>query len=84
MSLIRLSRQNGYADGSLKLALSRPWPRAEKIIADLIGVAPQDIWPSRYEDGKPLSGRNQRGIGRYKRKNSTGGASRNVHGRRAA
>ena len=53
-SLIRLSRQNGYADGSLCLALHRPWPKAEKIIADFIGVRPHDIWPSRYHaDGTP-------------------------------
>jgi Ner family transcriptional regulator len=53
-SLIRLSRQHGYADGSLKLALSMPWPKAERIIAEFIGTPPQEIWPSRYnENGTP-------------------------------
>jgi Ner family transcriptional regulator len=47
-SLIRLSRQHGYASNSLCYALRTPWPAAEKIIADFIGVPPQTIWPSRY------------------------------------
>jgi len=47
-SLIRLSRLNDYAGGSLRVALRRPWPKAEKIIADYIGVPAQQIWPSRY------------------------------------
>lgn len=49
MSFTRLSRLNGYASGSLKMALRRPWPRAEKVIADFIGIPPQQIWPSRYD-----------------------------------
>jgi len=64
-SLIRLSRQNGYADGSLSVAMSRPWPKAEKIIADCIGVPPQEIWPSRYhQDGthKKLGAARQHGV----------------------
>lgn len=53
-SLRRLSRLNGYAAGSLRIALQRPWPKAEKIIAAALGVEPQDIWPTRYgADGKP-------------------------------
>ncbi|WP_149008593.1 helix-turn-helix domain-containing protein, partial [Escherichia coli] len=24
------------------------YPKAEKIIADALGMTPQDIWPSRY------------------------------------
>ncbi|MBI6262380.1 helix-turn-helix domain-containing protein, partial [Proteus mirabilis] len=33
---------------TLANALSRPWPKGEKIIADFLGVAPSEIWPSRY------------------------------------
>lgn len=70
-SLRQLSLQHGYAPGSLKATLDTPWPRAEKIIADAIGVPPSDIWPSRYgADGKPKSGRNQRGIGRWSTRKS--------------
>jgi len=56
MSLRRLSAQHGYAPKSLMLAVRRPWPAAEKIIAKCIGVAPQEIWPSRYDaNGKTLT-----------------------------
>jgi len=38
-------------------ALLRPWPHVEAIVADRLGLRPQDIWPSRYDaDGKPLKG----------------------------
>ena len=47
-SLRSLSRHNGYHPQSLNLALQRRWPKAQKIIADAIGVSPQKIWPSRY------------------------------------
>jgi len=50
-SLRRLSSHYGYSDPtSLAKALSRPWPLAERRIADAIGVPPEQIWPSRYED----------------------------------
>ncbi|EON5665144.1 transcriptional regulator, partial [Escherichia coli] len=32
----------------LKNALDKRYPKAEKIIADALGMTPQDIWPSRY------------------------------------
>ena len=70
-SLRQLSLQHGYAPSSLKAALDVPWPSAERIIASAIGVAPSDIWPTRYGDnGEPLSGRNQRGTGRWSTRKS--------------
>jgi len=57
-SLRRLSLHNGFSDGLLKHALHRPYPRAERMIARAIGVKPQDIWPSRYDNRRP-----KRGIG---------------------
>ena len=81
-SLRRLDRLNHYADGALRNALARPWPKAEAIIATFIGVHPREIWPSRYDsEGLPLSGRNQRGIGRRGKlavKHNTAIDSRNV------
>ncbi len=47
-SLRRLSLYHGYAPGSLGQALKRRWPRAERLIADAIGTAPESIWPTRY------------------------------------
>lgn len=71
-TLRRLSAAHGYQPKSISLVLHRPWPAAERIVADAIGESPQAIWPSRYHaDGTPKSGRGERGIGRYKAKNTS-------------
>lgn len=43
-----LSRHVGYTRGALYQALLRKWPKGEAIIAEAIGVSPEEIWPSRY------------------------------------
>lgn len=84
-TLRQLSVHHGYAPGTLRHALVRPWPRAERLIADALGITPQTIWPSRYRrDGRPQSGRGERGIGRYKSKDSTRRYAGNVSKDRAA
>ncbi|MDU1061635.1 MAG: DNA-binding transcriptional regulator SfsB [Leclercia adecarboxylata] len=45
-----LSRAAGLGDSTLANALSRPWPKGEKLLAEAIGVEPWVIWPSRYHD----------------------------------
>ncbi len=78
--LSRLGMEHGYTRWAGSKALDAPWPKMERLIAAAIGAPPQQIWPSRYrEDGTPKSGRNERGLGRYKRKGngSTGQARRN-------
>ncbi|WP_082439176.1 helix-turn-helix domain-containing protein [Alloalcanivorax xenomutans] len=55
-SLRRLSIHHGYSQGMLKNALCRPYPNAEQIIAAAIGKRPEDIWPSRYDERRPLRG----------------------------
>ena len=48
-SLRQLSLQHGYSQAStLKNALDRPWKKGERIIADAIGVEPEEIWAERY------------------------------------
>jgi Ner family transcriptional regulator len=49
-SLSRLSKQRGYCRTACKMALRIAWPKMERIIADAIGVPPQVIWPSRYDE----------------------------------
>lgn len=49
-SLSALSRDNGLSSGTLSNALTRPWPKGEMIIAEVIGIPPQEIWPSRFLD----------------------------------
>ena len=48
-SLSRLSRVNKLHRQAAALALRTSWPRMERLIADAIGVTPQEIWPSRYD-----------------------------------
>ncbi|MBK0089359.1 helix-turn-helix transcriptional regulator [Erwinia sp. S59] len=47
-SLAAVSRAAGLCSTTLGNALIRPWPKGEWLIAEAIGVAPHEIWPSRY------------------------------------
>ncbi|EFH7157273.1 DNA-binding protein, partial [Escherichia coli] len=47
-TLRSLSIEAGLNQDSLKNALYRKCPKYERIIADAIGIAPEEIWPSRY------------------------------------
>lgn len=46
-SLRALSVANGLSPDTLKNALSQPYPKAERIIANAIGVDVSEIWPER-------------------------------------
>ncbi len=47
-----LAEHHGLERSTLTHALARSYPKAEQRIADAIGVAPQVIWPSRWnQDG---------------------------------
>ncbi len=50
ITLRDLSRQAGLSPDSLRNVFTRSWPRAERIIADALGITPQEIWQSRYGD----------------------------------
>lgn len=54
-TLRKLSKHHGYSPGALKNALYRSWPKAERLIAEAIGVLPEKIWPSRYTQKKARS-----------------------------
>lgn len=48
-SMAGLARRAGYTSGqTLRVALHRPWPKGERIIAAALEMKPEDIWPSRY------------------------------------
>jgi Ner family transcriptional regulator len=54
LSLAGLSVANGYHPTAAGKALKQQWPAMERILADAIGLAPQEIWPSRYDaEGNP-------------------------------
>lgn len=61
-NLSQLARKHGYTHPStVRLALAKPFPKAERIIADALHVQPAVIWPSRYrDDGSPKSGWGER------------------------
>lgn len=47
-SLRQLAFHHGLNGKTLNVALTKPYPRAESIIADVLGLPPKAIWPSRY------------------------------------
>jgi Ner family transcriptional regulator len=48
-SLQQLAAVNGYRSRTaIAHALHRPYPKAEGIIAEALGVEPKEIWPTRY------------------------------------
>ena len=47
-TLAQLSIDAGLHPRTLGNALERKYPKGEKIIADFIGIPPQEIWPDRY------------------------------------
>ncbi len=53
-TLRRLSLKARYDGSAASKALRQPWPAVERIIADFLGLEPQEIWPDRYlPDGSP-------------------------------
>ncbi len=47
-SMRQLALKHGYSSGStLTQVFYRSFPKAEKIIADELGLTPEEIWPSR-------------------------------------
>lgn len=73
-SLRQLSTHHGLHPASLSRAANAgTWPRGELLIAEALGVTPQEIWPSRYAEraakaaakealrGRQLKGSRRRG-----------------------
>lgn len=57
-TLRSLGVAHGYSINAVSEACNRAWPAVEKIVADALGMEPQDIWPSRYDEaGQPKRGR---------------------------
>lgn len=61
-TMAELSREHGYCDDAVRIALTRPWPAVERIVADHLEREPWDLWPDRYDaDRKPIRGRAPKG-----------------------
>jgi Ner family transcriptional regulator len=53
-TIVDLAKEHGITGVSLCTAFYRPFPKAERIIADTLNLQPWDLWPDRYgEDHKP-------------------------------
>lgn len=53
-TLRQLALAHGYVAGVMRHPLNQQYPKCEAIIAQAIGVTPQTIWPTRYnQDGTP-------------------------------
>jgi len=49
-NILQLAKACGYSNASaLRKAFDGSYPKAERIIAEAIGVDPETIWPSRYD-----------------------------------
>lgn len=48
-TLAAVSRKAGLASSTLANALTRHWPKGERLIADELEIRPEEIWPSRYQ-----------------------------------
>ncbi len=60
-TLRKLSIRHGYAQPTtVSYAIHKPWPKGERLIAEAIGVRPEEIWPSRYAARKEKSNRRRR------------------------
>ncbi|WJV68960.1 helix-turn-helix transcriptional regulator [Pectobacteriaceae bacterium CE70] len=53
-TLAAVSREAGLASSTLANALTKHWPKGEKLIAEALGVSPAEIWPSRYRKPENL------------------------------
>lgn len=45
-----LARKHGLFRTTVVSALHKPYPRMERIIANVLGLKPEDIWPERYSE----------------------------------
>lgn len=55
LSVRQLSREAGLGENTLANALRSPWPKGERIIAEAIGMKPDQLWPSRYRSLRAAS-----------------------------
>ncbi|VAX06683.1 hypothetical protein MNBD_ALPHA03-2001 [hydrothermal vent metagenome] len=54
-TLVKLSNEAGYHPSAVGRCLRVSWPSVELVIAQTLGVQPDEIWPSRYMNGIPKS-----------------------------
>lgn len=50
LTLKALARRSRTSYGSIRQAMVHRKPKAERVIARAIGIAPESIWPERYQE----------------------------------
>jgi Ner family transcriptional regulator len=56
-SFASLARENGFSRSSVAVALYRPSLKMESILANELGISPDQLFPERYQDGVRIDGR---------------------------
>ncbi|WKA62012.1 helix-turn-helix domain-containing protein [Pectobacterium aroidearum] len=51
-TLASVSRKSGLALSTLANALTRHWPKGERLIAEALNKRSEEIWPSRYQSDR--------------------------------
>ncbi|MHB1350080.1 MAG: helix-turn-helix domain-containing protein [Desulfobulbaceae bacterium] len=52
-TLTMISKECGFARKTIAHdVLRKQFPRVEQVVADILGVEPWDIWPSRYDENR--------------------------------
>jgi Ner family transcriptional regulator len=55
ITLSELGIQHGFSPSAVSIALRKRQPFVQAVIAQQLGMKPQEIWPSRYdENGSPI------------------------------
>lgn len=54
ITLRQLSLRHGLTPNACSTTLSAPWARVEGIIAEALEVRPDELFPERYVDGRPI------------------------------
>ncbi|BBF12754.1 DNA-binding protein [Haemophilus influenzae] len=49
-SLRSLAKAGNVSYNTLKTALDKPYPKMERLIANAVGVAPEEIWAARSQE----------------------------------
>jgi len=48
-SLSKLARLHSVAPSIMAVVRHKPYPKSERIIAEALGLKPEDLWPWRYD-----------------------------------
>lgn len=47
-SFSAIARENGVSVAAVHSAVTRPYPKMQRLIAAKLGIPPEAIWPERY------------------------------------